>query len=406
MQLNNIRNKFDDEYNLWSRKILINAAKSLKRLNHNLRALSARIFVIILILVIAISSLVAYQWLLPTQDPPDDEQPTPTPSTQLKDIFDTLNSDNRFSIFVDVLQNSSIKTILKSPGPFTVFAPTDDAFNAIPISVLNYIKNNITLLNETLNYHIIPKKLDIDQVINETILFTIQGTPLVITTTNDILVNNAKIVQSNINCTNGVIHVLDKMLQIEPLTLSSIEIREYEGKNLSSIDDFRENSILGPQFINISTYQLEIAGHVRNPINYTYQEVISKYQKYQKVVTLNCIEGWSVTILWEGFLLRDLLQEADVISGAPKVVIFYAYDGYSTSLPLNYLLNNDILIAYKMNGVVIPPERGYPFQLISESKYGYKWIKWITRIEISENISYEGFWESRGYPNNGDLPGS
>ena len=70
------------------------------------------------------------------------------------------------------------------------------------------------------------------------------------------------------------------------------------------------------------------------------------------------------------------------------VVIFYAYDGYSTALPLNYLINNDILIAYKMNNVTLPPERGFPFQLVAESNYGYKWVKWITKIELSDNADY------------------
>ena len=62
-----------------------------------------------------------------------------------------------------------------------------------------------------------------------------------------------------------------------------------------------------------------------------------------------------------------------------------------------------ILLAYKMNGVVLPPERGVPFQLAAESKWGYKWIKWITRIEISDDADYEGYWESRGYSNDADL---
>jgi DMSO/TMAO reductase YedYZ molybdopterin-dependent catalytic subunit len=86
------------------------------------------------------------------------------------------------------------------------------------------------------------------------------------------------------------------------------------------------------------------------------------------------------------------------------VVIFYAQDGYSTSLPLSYIINNNILIAYKMNGLVLPPERGFPFQLVAESKYGYKWIKWITKIEVSNDSSYLGYWESRGFSNNADLP--
>ncbi len=181
------------------------------------------------------------------------------------------------------------------------------------------------------------------------------------------------------------------------------EIREYQGEDLSSIGDFRENSIKGPQHVDESTYRLTISGLVNETMEYTYSDVVNEFQKYQKVVTLRCVEGWSVKILWEGFLVKDLLSQAGIDPDA-VVVIFYAYDGYSTSLPLDYILNNDILIAYKMNGLLLPPERGFPFQLVAESKYGYKWIKWITMIELSNNTDYLGFWESRGWPNNADVP--
>src|SRR3989304_1424257 len=191
--------------------------------------------------------------------------------------------------------------------------------------------------------------------------------------------------------------------QLSPRMLCPGEVREYEGQDLSSISDFRENSIKGPQYINVSTYRLKITGLVNKTIEYTYDDVINGFQKYQKVVTLHCVEGWSVNILWEGFLLKDLLNEAGIDPKA-VAVIFYAYDGYSTSHPLDYILNNDILIAYKMNDLVLPPERGFPFQLVAESKYGYKWIKWITEIELSDNADYKGFWESRGYPNDASVP--
>ena len=192
-------------------------------------------------------------------------------------------------------------------------------------------------------------------------------------------------------------------LQNQPPTLYPQEIKEYEGQNLSSISEFRENSIKGPQKISEKTYRLAITGLLNNPTSYSYTEVLNSFQTYQKVVTLHCVEGWSVKILWEGFLVKDLLQ-ATGINNRSQVVIFRAYDGYSTSLPLDYIMKNEILIAYKMNGVVLPPERGFPFELVSESKWGYKWIKWITEIELSDDMDYRGYWESRGYPNNADLP--
>ncbi len=184
--------------------------------------------------------------------------------------------------------------------------------------------------------------------------------------------------------------------------LPGVEIREYEGVNLSSINDFRENSIKGPQLIDLETYRLKVTGLVENPGEYTFSELVDGYQNYRKVVELHCVEGWSVTILWEGILVRDLIDQANALPDA-RVVIFRAYDGYSTSLPLDYITNGDILMAYKMNDVLLPPERGAPLQLVAESKLGYKWIKWITEIELSDDVGYRGFWESRGYSNDADV---
>ena len=75
-------------------------------------------------------------------------------------------------------------------------------------------------------------------------------------------------------------------------------------------------------------------------------------------------------------------------------------------MPLDYIIDNNLMIAHKMNNVTLPPERGYPFQLVAESKWGYKWIKWITAIELSDNEEYLGYWERVGYSNDADLEDS
>ena len=178
----------------------------------------------------------------------------------------------------------------------------------------------------------------------------------------------------------------------------NVEIREYEGQDLSSISAFRENSIRGPQQINIQDYQLSITGLVNNNLTYTYDEIINNFPLQKKVITLHCVEGWSVKIFWEGFLVKGLIEAAGVDPSA-NTMIFYAVDSYSTALPLDFIIDNNIMIAYKMNNVTLPPERGFPFQLVAESKWGYKWIKWLTKIELSDNEGYLGYWERRGYPN-------
>ena len=184
--------------------------------------------------------------------------------------------------------------------------------------------------------------------------------------------------------------------------LAGVEVEKYQGENLSSINDFRENSIKGPQYVDINDYRLQVTGLVASRTEYTYDEVINEFDNYTKVVRLNCVEGWAVNILWQGVQLRDILAQAGPLPEA-KVVIFHAYDGYTTSFPIEYVMDNSILMAYKMNDVTIPPERGFPFQLVAESKWGYKWIKWITQIELSDDINYKGYWEERGYSNEGDL---
>lgn len=181
------------------------------------------------------------------------------------------------------------------------------------------------------------------------------------------------------------------------------QVTEYEGKDLSSIEDFRENSIKGPQYVDEDTYRLKVLGLVDEELNLTYREALDS-KKYEKIVTLYCVEGWDATILWEGILLRDLFEKAGVDESA-KTVIFRAYDGYSTSLALDYVLENDILLAYKMNGVELPPERGFPFQVVAESKWGYKWAKWITEIELSSDENFKGYWEEAGYNLDGDVEG-
>lgn len=183
--------------------------------------------------------------------------------------------------------------------------------------------------------------------------------------------------------------------------LTKVEIYEFEGEALNSILDLRENSIKGPQAVDIEAYRLKIDGLVEEPAELKYDDVLA-YEKHSKVVTLHCVEGWSVKILWEGVLLKDLLDSVKVGADA-NTVIFYAVDGYSTSLPLQTVLDKNMLLADKMNGVTLPAQRGYPFQLIAEDKLGYKWIKWVNRIELSDDENYKGFWEERGYSNEADV---
>ncbi len=187
-----------------------------------------------------------------------------------------------------------------------------------------------------------------------------------------------------------------------PAHLGTVEISDYQGQRLDPISDFRENSINGPQDVDRTTYRLKVDGEVSTPAAYTYEEVLSRETTHTKVVQIDCVEGWSVKVLWQGVLLSDLIARSSPKPGAVTVV-FHAADGYTTSLPLSYVKDRRILLAYGMNGIEIPPERGFPFMVVAEDKWGYKWCKWVTEIELSDDALYRGYWESRGYARGGDL---
>lgn len=182
--------------------------------------------------------------------------------------------------------------------------------------------------------------------------------------------------------------------------LASAEVLDYKGQRLDSVNAFHENSIKGPQNVDIATYRLAVTGSVSAPATYTFDAVLANETTYTKVVRLDCVEGWSVTILWEGILLSDIIDRSAPSSDA-TTVIFHSVDGYTTSLPLSFVRDRKILLAYRMNDITIPPERGYPFMVVAEEHWGYKWAKWVTGIELSNDPNYQGYWEQRGYSQGG-----
>ncbi|MGB9832039.1 MAG: molybdopterin-dependent oxidoreductase [Caldisericum exile] len=184
--------------------------------------------------------------------------------------------------------------------------------------------------------------------------------------------------------------------------LNEVEITEYKGEKLTPLNETPALGIKGKPSVDIKTYKLSVHGLVSNPLNLTYDDVLSKYKHYEKVVKLQCVEGWSSKLLFEGVLIDDILKDAGVKNNA-NTVIFHCVDGYSTSLPLDYIKNEKILLAYKVNGIILPRDYGFPFRVVAESKYGYKWAKWVVGIEVSNDPNYRGYWESRGFSNEADI---
>ncbi len=183
--------------------------------------------------------------------------------------------------------------------------------------------------------------------------------------------------------------------------LGTVEISKYEGKDLTNFKTLEDNSVKGPQTVDIASYRLVIDGAVQNPQRLTYAEVLS-HTHYQKLITLHCVEGWSATGLFEGVLMKDLLAQAAPLPSA-VTVIFHGADDYTTSLPLTTVLERNMLLAYRVNNADLVARNGYPFQLAAEDKLGYKWCKWVVRIELSTDPNFKGFWERQGFGNDAEV---
>jgi DMSO/TMAO reductase YedYZ molybdopterin-dependent catalytic subunit len=181
------------------------------------------------------------------------------------------------------------------------------------------------------------------------------------------------------------------------------EITEYQGTRLDPAVGPRDNSIKGIQYVDMETYSLTIDGLVDTPQTLAYADVLA-LPAYERLITLHCVEGWDATVLWKGVLIQDLLNLAGVRDGA-VTVIFSAVDGYTTSLPLSTIVDNQLILAYQANGLDLPPEMGYPFIVVAEDKLGYKWARWVNRITLSDDADYKGFWESVGYSNDASVEG-
>ncbi|AWW25773.1 MULTISPECIES: molybdopterin-dependent oxidoreductase [unclassified Acetobacterium] len=189
----------------------------------------------------------------------------------------------------------------------------------------------------------------------------------------------------------------DAVSQATASRYQELEIREYQGVRLDPAIGPRDNSISGIQEVDLSTYQLQLTGLVDKPVSYTYEQVLEK-EKAQRLITLYCVEGWQATVLWEGVHINDLLADAGIKDNA-TVVIFHCVDGYTTSMPLTVIKDEDMLLAYSANGVSLPASMGFPFIVVAEDRLGYKWARWVNKIELSSDESYKGYWEKRGYSN-------
>ena len=153
--------------------------------------------------------------------------------------------------------------------------------------------------------------------------------------------------------------------------------------------------------IDLKTYTLEIGGEVEKPAKLSWEQVLN-LPKTASVSDFHCVEGWSVlNCKWEGTHFNQIVELAKPKPEA-KFVTFHCADGYTTSLALDELSGDDVLLAYGLNGQPLEEGTGFPLRLVVPEKYGYKSALWVVKIRFTVQKEL-GFWEKRGYSDTADV---
>jgi uncharacterized surface protein with fasciclin (FAS1) repeats len=149
------------------------------------------------------------------------DQTETTGATAKKDIVDTAVAAGKFTKLAAALQAAGLVDTLKGPGPFTVFAPTDDAFAKIPADKLDALLKDKAALGAILKAHVVSGKVMAADVTKMTSATTLNGSFPIKASADGVMIGNAKVVQTDIECTNGVIHVIDTVITPEDKTAAT-----------------------------------------------------------------------------------------------------------------------------------------------------------------------------------------
>lgn len=151
---------------------------------------------------------------------------------------------------------------------------------------------------------------------------------------------------------------------------------------------------------NEATWDLRVFGDVDKEMRWSWAE----FQKLPTVTIttdIHCVTRWSkFDTTWEGVRFRDFIELFGVKPTAKHVIAHCEY-GYTTNTPLDIMMDDDVLLAYKFNGQFLEADHGYPLRTLVPKRYFWKSAKWLRALEFSP-VDKPGFWENAGYHNQGD----
>jgi len=149
-----------------------------------------------------------------------------------------------------------------------------------------------------------------------------------------------------------------------------------------------------------ATWDLRLFGLVEEEVVFSHEQ-IAALPRVRVVTDIHCVTTWSkLDTVWEGVSLRQLMDHVRLLPEA-RYVLVHCEHGYTTNLPLEALMDDDVLLAYGYDDAPLAPEHGYPLRLVVPKRYFWKSAKWVRGLEFMAQ-DRPGFWEQRGYHNDGD----
>lgn len=160
---------------------------------------------------------------------------------------------------------------------------------------------------------------------------------------------------------------------------------------------FRIYTVNGIPPFDPATWKMQVDGMVEQPMNLSFAALQALPQTSQQGI-FHCVTGWSVpNLTWTGVRLTDFFAHVKPQPGATYMTLYSSDGAYTDSISLQQAGQTDVMLAHSMNGAPLPLEQGQPIRLIIPEMYGYKNVKWVNRIQFTDQ-PIMGYWEQRGYP--------
>ena len=168
----------------------------------------------------------------------------------------------------------------------------------------------------------------------------------------------------------------------------------------TQVHDFPVLDIGQSRPLSTADWRLQLWGLVETPLLLDWQ-AFNDLPQSEMTIDCHCVTRWSrLDMAWSGVLASELVRRVRPLDQA-KFVTLHGFDRYTTNLPLEALLDDDVMLAHKVFGKALSHEHGGPVRLVVPKRYAWKSAKWLSGIEFHAS-DRPGFWEQRGYHNEAD----